>query len=211
MPVIEIVLLGLALSLDAFFVSFSYGLILKTHRHTNALRLGIATGLGQFVMPLLGYLSMTFAYRLDQFRSSIEACDHWIACIVFVLLGIKVYKESRDSSPSGDVPNQSTAKETLSFFQLVAIGLATSIDAFVAGISIYFMVNPAGSTATSSTLPLDAILATMTIGLITLTCAYVGFMIAKTLQHLPTRLLGAFAALVLIGLGIKIVIEHMSC
>ena len=51
---IDVVLLGLALAVDAFVVSFSYGLILKRNRWRNAVSLGAATGLGQFVMPVAG-------------------------------------------------------------------------------------------------------------------------------------------------------------
>ena len=55
MTLFDIFLLGLALSVDAFVVSFSYGLVLKPHRMSNGLKLGAATGFFQFLMPVIGW------------------------------------------------------------------------------------------------------------------------------------------------------------
>ena len=55
MTLFDIFLLGLALSVDAFVVSFSYGLVLKPHRMSNGLKLGAPTGFFQFLMPVIGW------------------------------------------------------------------------------------------------------------------------------------------------------------
>lgn len=85
---IDVVLLGLALAVDAFVVSFSYGLILKRNRWRNAVSLGAATGLGQFVMPVAGW------YGTNLVHGYIESIDHWIAFAVFLALGLKVIDEA---------------------------------------------------------------------------------------------------------------------
>ena len=71
MTLFDIFLLGLALSVDAFVVSFSYGLVLKPHHIKNGLKLGAATGFFQFFMPVVGW------YGARSVNKYIESIDHW--------------------------------------------------------------------------------------------------------------------------------------
>ena len=82
----SVFLLALALSVDAFAVAFSYGLVIKKDVASSAAKLGAATGAGQFVMPLLGWLATDSVHRY------VEAFDHWIAFVVFLLLGLNVIR-----------------------------------------------------------------------------------------------------------------------
>lgn len=59
----SVFLLALALSVDAFAVAFSYGLVIKKDVASSAAKLGAATGAGQFVMPLLGWLATDSVHR----------------------------------------------------------------------------------------------------------------------------------------------------
>lgn len=67
------------MSIDPFIVSFSYGLCLKGNRTSNSIKLGLATGLGQFIMPVLGW------YGAELIHGYIEAFDHWLALLSFWL------------------------------------------------------------------------------------------------------------------------------
>ncbi len=85
---IDVFLLALALSVDAFVVAFSYGLVIRKKKGASALKIATATGLGQWIMPILGWYGARSVYK------QIEAIDHWIAFFVFCALGIKVIADS---------------------------------------------------------------------------------------------------------------------
>ncbi len=211
MTFLEIILLALALAMDAFVVSFSYGLVMKRHRMGNALRLGATTGLGQFLMPVIGFALIAGAYRNTTLRSLIESCDHWIAFSVFLLLGLKVIQESWSSSNDDeDIHDESTG--LISLTTLLAIGIATSIDALVAGGSIFLLNNQSCTTPAQTTdfalFPASSLIPASIIGIVTFLCAFSGFFSAGYLHRLPTRALGIVAGLVLIGIGSRILWEH---
>ena len=77
MNLIEIWFLALALSVDAFVVSFSYGLIINKNRNLTSVKIALSTALGQFFMPIFGWYGASSIYK------QIEAVDHWIAFFVF--------------------------------------------------------------------------------------------------------------------------------
>ena len=195
MPLLNIILLGLALAVDAFVVSFSYGAVLKKQRMSNSLALATATGFGQFIMPVLGFLlSGTVHYYVSSF-------DHWIAFGVFTLLGGKIIFDACGKE------EDSPQLHKLSFKILCVIGIATSIDAFVAGASLYIMLHGTcnGSLSCSS-----AIFPGIIIGIITFICAFSGFHLAKACHRIPIKILEYAAGLTLIAIGLNILIEHLS-
>lgn len=181
----SVFLLALALSVDAFAVAFSYGLVIKKDIAASAAKLGIATGIGQFLMPLAGWLATGSVHRY------IEAFDHWIAFAVFLLLGLNVIR----GALSGEEQEKLSPK--LSFRLLFMIGVATSIDACVAGISLYFMNVGIVSSAAL-------------IGAVCFACTVAGFYISRVFRRLPTACLQIAAGGVLILLGIKVLYEHLS-
>lgn len=183
---IDVVLLGLALAVDAFVVSFSYGLILKRNRWRNAVSLGAATGLGQFVMPVAGW------YGTNLVHGYIESIDHWIAFAVFLALGLKVI----DEALSGEDEPCKLSRQ-LTFKVLLMIGLATNIDALVTGITLYFM-------------NVSIWFAAPAIGIITFVCAVIGFQLNCCFKKVPTRYLEIAAGIILILLGCKVLYEHLS-
>ena len=181
----EIFCLALALAMDAFLVCFSYGLVMKTHRVRNAFGLGFSTGLGQFLLPLGGF------YLTRLIGRYVESCDHWLAFGVFALLGLKVIYDAC----SGKEEEPETPCSVLSFKTLALVGLATSIDAFVAGSSLYLAKAP-------------LLLSISLIGAVTFVCGFMGFLLTKVLHHLPTKGLEFLAGGLLIGIGVKILMEH---
>jgi len=183
---LDVVFLAFALSVDAFAVAFSYGLIFKKRVLRNGLLLGAATGTGQFVFPIIGWLATGSVHRY------IEAVDHWLAFSAFLVLGLNFIA---GAIRGGD--ENSRLPERLSFKTLCVVGVATSIDACISGISLYFM-------------PVNIIAASLVVGGVCFVCTLCGFCVSCCLKKLPTRLLQAAAGVILILLGSKVLYEHLS-
>lgn len=186
MNLTDIFLLALALAVDAFAVSFSYGLIIRQNRRAAALKLASAVGLGQFTMPLLGWYGARSVYSL------IEQIDHWIAFFVFLTLGLKVIVDSLKNCDCQEKLNKS-----LSLKILFMIGVGTSIDAFVSGSMLYFVKAPVCSSA-------------VIIGLTAFAASLVGFNLCRIFKKLKTCYLEQAAGIILILLGCKILYEHLN-
>ncbi len=184
----EIWFLALALSVDAFAVAFSYGLIIRKNKAAAALKIAAAAGSGQFIMPVLGWYGAGAVYHL------IAAVDHWIAFFVFGTLGLKIIGDALREKDNVEKPDNS-----LSFKILLLIGIGTSIDAFVSGSMLYLVRVPVWPAAGL-------------IGTTTFCCALIGFNFCRIFKNcrLSTRSLEIAAGLILIALGGKILFEHLS-
>jgi manganese efflux pump family protein len=181
---IELIILAIALSMDAFAVALGLGAKQATLNKSLALKVGLLFGFFQGFMPLIGYLA---GIGLSSF---IVAIDHWIAFILLVLIGGKMVYES-----FGEPIEEEIAIITNKVLLLLAI--ATSIDAMAAGFSLTLMTT---TIATSI----------FTIGLITFIFSYGGVLMgSKSGAFLESKaeLLGG---VVLIGIGLKILIQHTS-
>ena len=176
MSYIEIILLALALSVDAAVVSFSYGLAFNKERLKNSMCLATFTGFFQGFMPVIGYILTSFV------KSYIEPYAKWIVLIIFAYLGIKFIIEAFEEKEN--------KKCCIDLKCLFLIGIATSIDAFSAGISLSLSGN---------TILKPALL----IGLVTYMNSLLGFVIGGKLKNLPTKWLEVIAGSVLIILGLK--------
>ena len=186
MSFLGILLLALALAVDAFVVSFSYGLIVIKNRTKASLKIAFAVSLGQLLMPVFGWYGAGSIYQY------IEQLDHWIAFFVFLLLGIKIIG---DSLKSCDCSNE--FNHELKLKELFLIGIATSIDALVSGAMLYFVKMPIWSSAGI-------------IGIVTLGTSLIGFNLCAVLKKFSPRPLEIMSGLILIGLGCKILFEHLS-
>ena len=176
MSVISLLLLAVALSIDACAVSFAHGLILEKNRVKNSLLLGLFTGAFQAIMPLIGYFVTTPFYKF------IEPVSKWIVFGIFLYLGLKVIKDSLDEEK--EIP------QCLSIQCLFAIAFATSIDALVAGVTL----------ALTS---VNIVKAVLLIGFTTFMFAIVGYWSGCCLKKLSTKALEIFAGVILIFLAIK--------
>lgn len=171
----EIVLLGLALSVDAFIVSFAYGLAFNQNRIKTCLLLSLFTGGFQGLFPCIG------AYLTTYVKHYIEPYTPWIVCTLFIVLGISIIKESlkeKDSIP-----------KCVGLLCLFLIGIATSIDAFSAGISLaLYNVN----------IFKPALLFTI----ITFVNSIMGFFLGWRLKKIPQKNLQISAGIIFIILGL---------
>lgn len=197
MPLTHLSFLAFALSVDAFVVAFSYGLVIKKNRLANGLKLSLATGAGQFLMPILGFLLTGSVHQY------IAAWDHWLGFAVFTFLGVNVIREGWNHRH--DQENMPSVA-TLSLPTLLAVGIATSIDSLVAGISIYLssVHGGAGPEMHAVLFPAAAI------GFIAFLCTAAGFFLATRLHRFSSFHLEAGAGLILIGLGVKMLFDHLG-
>jgi putative Mn2+ efflux pump MntP len=179
MTYLEIFLLALALSIDACVVSFTYGLLFEQNRFKNALLLSTFTGLFQGLMPCLGYFLTTLV------KSYIEPYANIIVFVIFTFLGIKFIKEA--------FAIDKKKPQCIGIICLLLIGIATSIDAFSAGISLLLYEN---------TILNPAIL----IALITFINSFLGFYLGGKLKNISTKWLEIIAGIILICLGFKAII-----
>ena len=99
MSYISIILLAIALSIDACVVSFSYGITFTEKRLKNSLSLAICTGLFQGIMPTIGY------YLTGCVKSFIEPYAGLIVFLIFTYLGLKIIKEAFDTALKESDPN----------------------------------------------------------------------------------------------------------
>ena len=176
MSYISIILLAIALSIDACVVSFSYGITFTEKRLKNSLSLAICTGLFQGIMPTIGYYLTGFV------KSFIEPYAGLIVFLIFTYLGLKVIKEAFDTDQEKPL--------CIDLKCLLLVGIATSIDAFSAGITLSLFGNHILKPA-------------ILIAFVTFANSILGFALGGKLKHLPTKGLEIFAGILLIFLGFK--------
>ncbi|MFA5948133.1 MAG: manganese efflux pump MntP family protein [Candidatus Gracilibacteria bacterium] len=185
MEYISIILIALGLSIDSFAVSVSCGLNSKVLKMVNIIKAALIFGLLQALMTIIGW-----SVGLG-FKKYITGMDHWIAFTLLAIIGIKMIVESFAKNEGED------KKCDLKFSTLIILGIATSIDALAVGISFAFLNIP-------------IINAALIIGAVTILFSSIGFVAGNKVGHLFEKGIEIFGGLVLIGIGAKILIEHLG-
>ncbi len=184
MHILTIMFIALGLAMDAFAVSISSGITIKHQRFKNALKVAIFFGGFQAIMPILGWFA---GYNLREFISDI---DHWAAFGLLSIIGCKMIYDS--------IKRGSDKKETniMNLYVLLILSIATSIDALAVGVSFAF---------------LEIVIWTpvIIIGIITFILSFIGVYIGNKLGHFCKNQIGIVGGLILIGIGIKILVEHI--
>ncbi|MFZ4740737.1 MAG: manganese efflux pump MntP family protein [Bacteroidales bacterium] len=182
MSFLELILIAIGLSMDSFAVSLTSG-TLKCITYKKGLRIALVFALFQAIMPLLGWLlGITF-------KDMIERIDHWIAFSLLFIIGLKMIIESIKVKPEERKFNIN--KNSV----LIMLAIATTIDAFVVGISFGF-------------LNVSILKAAIIIGIVTFIISYGGICLGKLNRFIKPRTAELLGGLVLIIIGIKILIEH---
>lgn len=187
MSILEIWLLAVSLAIDCFTVSITSGIILHRIRWGIFLKMAFLFGLFQAAMPFLGWLGAS------RFNHLIETYDHWIAFALLAFLGIRMIREHfKDEEERSFDPTRMKV--------ILTLAVATSIDALAVGISFAFT----GFRTLSSLLyPLTAI------GIASFVISLAGSLIGVFFgKHFNLRV-EIFGGLVLIGIGVKILFEHL--
>lgn len=185
MGIIEIFILAVSLSMDAFAISICKGLAMGKVKAKSAVTVGLYFGIFQALMPTLGYLLGV------GFREAIEDYDHWIAFGLLSFLGIRMIIETFKSSE-----NEEGATASLNIKEMLLLSVATSIDALAAGISLAFL---------NVNITLSATLIGITTFTLSAAGVYIGGIFGEKYKK-AAQLIGG-AALVILGL--KILIEHL--
>ena len=188
MGVIELLILAVGLSMDAFAVSVCKGLAMKKAGAKELCIVGCWFGGFQALMPLIGYLLGT------AFEQYITAFDQWIAFALLTLIGASMLREafSKDEEES--------AGASLSFGTMLVLALATSIDALAVGITLAFFVESIGY----------LIFAVLSIGVITFILSAIGVRVGNLFGVKYKKGAVISGGVILILLGVKILLEHLG-
>jgi putative Mn2+ efflux pump MntP len=180
----EIVLIAISLAMDAFAVSMASGAILKRCCMRDAMKISLSFGLFQAIMPVIGWLAGLHLISL------IRQADHWIAFGLLVFIGIKMIAES------GRLDSENRSRNPLAFGTLMLLSVATSIDALAVGLSL-------GVLCVRLWLPIAVI------GCVTFGMSFGGVYLGDRFGHVFQTSVERIGGLVLIGIGLKILIEHL--
>ena len=184
MNIIEVVMIGVGLSMDAFAVSIGKGLNMGKIRKNEMFWIALFFGGFQALMPVIGYLLGV------QFKDKITAIDHWIAFILLGFIGINMIRESLDKEESCPV----AGVDAKTMFPLA---VATSIDALAVGITFAF-------------LDVAIVPAAAFIGLVTFVCSVFGVKAGNVFGMKYKSKAELAGGIILVLLGLKILLEHLG-
>lgn len=186
MTILELFIIAVGLSMDAFAVSVCKGLAMNDSSLKKAIKVGMWFGGFQAFMPLVGF------FLGLRFEESISAYDHWIAFALLALIGINMVREAIKKGDNCDVDSGS-----LELKVMLPMAVATSIDALAVGI-------------TFAILKVNILPAVSFIGIITFTLSVLGVKagcIFGTKYKSKAELAGG---IILILLGLKILLDHLG-
>ncbi len=185
MDTLTLLLIAFGLAMDAFAVSISNGTTIKHQRTNHALRIGIFFGSFQALMPLIGWSAGL------NLRDLISGVDHWIAFGLLTFIGCKMIYESKKMDA-----REKEAKP-LNRPTLLMLSIATSIDALAVGISFAF-------------LQISIVTPILVIGVVTFALSFLGVLTGSKIGHFFEKKIEILGGLILIGIGVKILIEHLN-
>ncbi|MBI9101009.1 MAG: manganese efflux pump [Spirochaetales bacterium] len=183
MSLLEIIGLALALAADAFAVSISNGVTIKENRVFHAIRISFFFGLFQGVMPVLGWLGGR------SLRGVIGGLAPWIGFGLLVFIGSRMIHEARQMG-------KHECKDCSHLPTLFLLSIATSIDALAVGISFAVMT-------------VHIILPAVIIGIITFGTSFAGINLGYRIGHISEERFELIGGVILIGIGLKIIAEHL--
>ena len=184
MTFIELLLIAIGLSMDAFSVSICKGLTTKKFSWRMALLCGLWFGFFQALMPVIGY------FLGAQFQELIEAYDHWIAFGLLFLIGANMIREAlskKEESANGDLDVKT----------MFLLAIATSIDALAVGVSFACIQVKLWSSV-------------LIIGITTFLFSVLGVKIGNVFGSKYEKSAGIIGGIILILIGLKILMEHLG-
>ena len=187
MTFIEMFLLALGLSADAFAVSVCKGLAIKKLYVKNCLIVGLWFGFFQAFMPTVGYLlGSTFVKYIEKF-------DHWIALVLLALIGANMIRESFSKE-------EDNSDSSLSAKTLFPLAVATSIDALAVGVA---------PLATLNIGTLNVVVCIFLIGVTTFILSSLGVKIGNKFGSKYKSKAELLGGVILVALGVRILLEHL--
>ena len=184
MGLIELFLIAVGLSMDAFAVSVCKGLAMPKCTFKKAAIVGLWFGGFQALMPAIGYILGA------QFQEAIASIDHWIAFVLLALIGGNMIHEALDN-------DEEEADASLDVKTMFLLAVATSIDALAIGITFAF-------------LKVSIIPAICFIGIVTFIISFAGVKIGNVFGARYKNKAEIVGGVILILLGLKILLEHLG-
>ena len=185
MTFIELLLIAVGLSMDAFSVSICKGLTTKKFSWLMALVCGLWFGFFQALMPVIGY------YFGAQFQELIKAYVHWIAFGLLVLIGANMIREALSKKEEGATNN------ALDFKTMFLLAIATSIDALAVGVSF-------------ACIQVNIWSSVLIIGLTTFVFSVLGVKIGNVFGSKFEKSAGILGGIILILIGLKFLLECLG-
>ncbi|NLV67843.1 MAG: manganese efflux pump [Spirochaetes bacterium] len=180
--------IALALAMDAFAVSISYGCSPVKMSLRNMFTIALFFGAFQALMPFAGWFSGQL------FEQLISAWDHWIAFTLLAIIGIKMIIEGVKDYGAGE---SCEIQKDLGYKKLFILSVATSIDALAVGLSLSVINYPIAIPAAI-------------IGAVTFVISLTGVRMGCRLQHILGRRVEILGGAILVFIGLKILFEHIG-
>lgn len=184
MGLLELIILAVGLSMDAFAVSVCKGLATEKLKARHILLAGLWFGGFQALMPLLGY------FLGSAFEKYVTAVDHWIAFVLLGAIGGNMIKEAFSKE-------ENTADSSFSFKTMFVMAVATSIDALAIGITFALLPD------------VNIMAAVSFIGIITFILSGIGIKLGNVFGAKYKSKAELAGGIILVILGIKILVEHL--
>lgn len=184
MSLIELFLIAVGLSMDAFAVSVCKGLSVRKAEVKHGLLVGAYFGGFQALMPAIGYLLGR------QFESLITSVDHWIAFVLLGIIGGNMIREALKGE-------QEELDGSFTFKAMLPLAIATSIDALAMGVTFAF-------------LQVQIVPAVLFIGVTTFVLSAIGLKVGNVFGAKYKARAELFGGVVLVLMGIKILLEHLG-
>ncbi len=180
----SILIIAVGLGMDAFAVAIGAGIVLRDRTRASAFRLSCAFGFFQFIMPVIGWSAgMTISTFIRDY-------DHWLAFLLLAAIGGKmIYDALRDG-------REISAPDPTRGIPLVMLSIATSIDALAVGLSLSF-------------LKVAILYPSCVIGAVAFAMTWVGVAFGERLGRVFGKKVEIAGGLILIGIGVKILLEHL--
>ncbi|HOT03628.1 MAG TPA: manganese efflux pump [Methanolinea sp.] len=185
MDFILIVLVGISLAVDCFAVSLAAASSTPTRRMNIALGLGTTFGLFQAGMMVLGWLAGSALVE------QISGIDHWLACVILLIIGGKMIYEGVMGGEERE------RRDCLLLPTLVLLAVATSIDSLGVGLTLAFVTQ-------------DILLFASVAGVMAFFFACAGAMLGGILAAKYGEGFEVLGGIILIGIGIRILLEHIA-
>lgn len=185
----ELLLVAIGLSMDAFAVALCKGLGMKKMNYVHATIIALFFGVFQAIMPLIGWFLGT------QFETLITPIDHWIALVLLGYIGGKMVWDAcheKEENAACDI------EQKIDYKELFMMAIATSIDALAVGITLSAFVTTSIGVAVTL------------IGVITFALSFVGVIVGNKFGTRFQKKAEIFGGVVLVIIGAKVLLEHLG-
>ena len=181
MDIFEIVILAIAVAMDAFAVAICKGITIKTNLNKNSIIVGTWFGLFQGIMPLIGFFIM------DKVDHYIEGIKEYVIFALLLYIGIMMIVESR---------KKEEFDSSLKFKEMLLLSLATSLDALSIGVTL-------------SLLETNIFIAVTIIAIITFLFGFMGVKIGNKFGDKYKSKAEIVGGIILILIGLKVLLEYL--